>query len=555
MSELLDTGNRLVESNAPDSAILYYITLSGKYQPRLSLEDKYLTITGYIRAGDIYYNQGNYHSALDLYFKAFRICESDNIQDFLPEIYKNMGNIYNKFEDLERGLEYYEKGLKLSQEQGNTDMEWKILNNLVGIYSNAFNKERDMELAWKYYYQMNALDVEDKVLKNYYDLLDLGYIYSNENKPDSTVFYLKKALDYAVAYDLDTRYISSPSTELAFIYEEQGDYDQALHYHLISDEAGKRNQMVELRMFSLRNLSYFYDKIGDKSKSLAYRNQYLSLSDSIYNMREFHRVKNMQMVYEMEKVNQKMDSLNQEKEESEFKFKMQRRITLLTTLGLLLFVILLIIVSTQKRKLEDAYVDLFERNKDILKSDKLNRDMRMEYERKLQEEKAVNQKLRQELNPEEQKMREERLVADDLSESDPAKAVKLSDEQKEKIASDISRVMENSLEFCDCDFSLNRLASLIGSNTKYVSQIINDVFHKNFRTYINEYRIKEACQRLLNTEDFGQYTIKAIAESVGYKSHTTFILIFKQHTGINPSTYQKIAQKQPKPDTSKIPAN
>lgn len=103
--------------------------------------------------------------------------------------------------------------------------------------------------------------------------------------------------------------------------------------------------------------------------------------------------------------------------------------------------------------------------------------------------------------------------------------------------------MEDSNEFCDSEFSLERLAGRIGSNSRYVSQIINETYNKNFRTFVNEYRIKEARLRLMDTTQYGNYTIKAIAESVGYKSHTNFIDIFKKLTGITPHIYQKMAKE------------
>ena len=46
----------------------------------------------------------------------------------------------------------------------------------------------------------------------------------------------------------------------------------------------------------------------------------------------------------------------------------------------------------------------------------------------------------------------------------------------------------------------------------------------------------------MDTNRYGNYTIKAIAESVGYKSPTNFISAFKNITGITPSVYQKIAK-------------
>ena len=96
------------------------------------------------------------------------------------------------------------------------------------------------------------------------------------------------------------------------------------------------------------------------------------------------------------------------------------------------------------------------------------------------------------------------------------------------------------------EFSLEDMARLVGSNTRYVSQTINETFGKNFRTFINDYRIEEAGLRLIDNERYGNYTIKAIAESVGYKSHTNFIEIFKKSTGMTPSTYRKIAMEHKK---------
>lgn len=89
-----------------------------------------------------------------------------------------------------------------------------------------------------------------------------------------------------------------------------------------------------------------------------------------------------------------------------------------------------------------------------------------------------------------------------------------------------------------------RLATLVGSNTRYVSQVINDDYGVNFRTLLNECRVKVAMKRMSDNEHYGIYTIKAISESVGYKSQANFIRVFTQYTGIKPSMYQKISRER-----------
>ena len=102
--------------------------------------------------------------------------------------------------------------------------------------------------------------------------------------------------------------------------------------------------------------------------------------------------------------------------------------------------------------------------------------------------------------------------------------------------------MTHDTSWCDPEFSLNRLAEIAESNTKYVSQAINEHTGKNFRSFINEYRIREARRRLLDTENFGNVTIQYLAESVGFMSTSAFNMAFKKFTGMTPSLYQKLGR-------------
>ena len=104
--------------------------------------------------------------------------------------------------------------------------------------------------------------------------------------------------------------------------------------------------------------------------------------------------------------------------------------------------------------------------------------------------------------------------------------------------------MEDPEKFCDSDFSLERLATLVGSNSRYVSQIINETYNKNFRSFLNEYRVKEASIRLDDKEKYGNYTMKAIGESLGYKSQANFIESFRKITGVTPSIYLKLLDEK-----------
>ncbi len=116
--------------------------------------------------------------------------------------------------------------------------------------------------------------------------------------------------------------------------------------------------------------------------------------------------------------------------------------------------------------------------------------------------------------------------------------------QRRELFDTILRFMDEDRSlYCDPDFSLTRLAELTDSNTKYVSQAINDFTGKNFRTFINEYRIREARRRLLDSENFGNVTIQYLAESVGFLSTSAFNMAFRKFTGMTPSLYQKLGRE------------
>ena len=124
------------------------------------------------------------------------------------------------------------------------------------------------------------------------------------------------------------------------------------------------------------------------------------------------------------------------------------------------------------------------------------------------------------------------------------KSSSLDETSKQQLMARIRDVMENSQEIYSTDFSGHQLASLVDAKYNYVSQVINESSGMNFNTFVNEYRIIEACKRLNDKEKYGSFTIEAISNSVGFKSRTTFIQSFKRYTGLTPSDYLKIARQR-----------
>ena len=65
----------------------------------------------------------------------------------------------------------------------------------------------------------------------------------------------------------------------------------------------------------------------------------------------------------------------------------------------------------------------------------------------------------------------------------------------------------------------------------------------NFRTYINTLRVKVARTRLAGSAEYSNQTIQSVAESVGFRSPSNFVIAFKRVMRITPSAYQKLVRQ------------
>lgn len=90
----------------------------------------------------------------------------------------------------------------------------------------------------------------------------------------------------------------------------------------------------------------------------------------------------------------------------------------------------------------------------------------------------------------------------------------------------------------DKDFSAKELAKMLGTNTRYISAVINSRFNTNFSCLINEYRVKEALHRLTDKR-YADLTIEEIGSMVGFANRQSFYASFYRIMGETPNGYRK----------------
>lgn len=102
----------------------------------------------------------------------------------------------------------------------------------------------------------------------------------------------------------------------------------------------------------------------------------------------------------------------------------------------------------------------------------------------------------------------------------------------------IQRLFEDQKVYLDCDLRITDVANKISLTPNYVSKIVNENANMNFNDYVNQYRVKEIVEKLINGEH-QKKSIFALAQESGFKSKSTFQTVFKKITGKTPTQYIK----------------
>lgn len=110
---------------------------------------------------------------------------------------------------------------------------------------------------------------------------------------------------------------------------------------------------------------------------------------------------------------------------------------------------------------------------------------------------------------------------------------KLMDELKEKIL-DIILIQK---KYKDKDYSAKRLAEDLGTNTRYISAVVNVRFHMNYTSFVNKYRIEEA-MTLLTDKRYQDLNMEDISDMVGFANRQSFYAAFYRINGITPREYK-----------------
>lgn len=112
----------------------------------------------------------------------------------------------------------------------------------------------------------------------------------------------------------------------------------------------------------------------------------------------------------------------------------------------------------------------------------------------------------------------------------------LSTEDKHSIGQNLENLMKKEKPYLESDITSGRLSSMLEVSQNNLSQVINELYKKNFFEYINSYRIEEAKKMLMSGSE--KRTVLEIAFEVGFQSKSTFNSVFKKATQMTPTQFR-----------------
>ena len=329
----------------------------------------------------------------------------------LPYLYA--GRIFADLGDAPQALDYYQRALDVQparqMENGKVKIENEdarrlakqrgLLHSFIGtifIYQDMpYEAISEIVLA-----NQNAIMIQDTIdiIFNYRDIAE-QYKYLNEN--DSSLFYYKKALQYANGYG-DMRRITELNSQIARFYKDQGKYHLARKYmqpaidnfdslnisstYSILSDIYKNTNKPDSALFLYSKLMQFgnvyakynanrglcelYLRKGDVKSAYDFFSQYKELDDSIKKIENAETVARMHAAYNYQK---------HEREAQQLKAKNDRmRVYLLLLSSAVVFMLLLAGLVVLRRRYKRQLVQSNMGKTDLL---------RYSYEQKTEQQK------------------------------------------------------------------------------------------------------------------------------------------------------------------------
>jgi len=352
------------------------------------------------KIGYAHWQLGNYEEAISVYSEALDYFQEINDSTFLGLIYNNIATANWGLGDNLEALKNYQLSLQIRREINDKRGVSLVLNNIgklyqeLGLFDKAFIMHKEaLELsteiddvnviAYSYanigdcYENFDDLEnaltnfkkgfnvlyrVDKRNRSNSYFSSRIGGVYFKLNKPDSALYYNRKALDYANRINNKNR-IALAQYHLGTIFFEINQIDSAEFYFEKSYDTAIEKGYTVLTKDNLFSLANVKEKRGNTIEAFQLFKNASALNDSIYTEDVVAKIADIQVKYVNAQQEQENALLRKNNEIQEITIHQQRTFTLFLIVIALLIIITLFFINKSRTSIKKL-------NKQLEKSEK-----------------------------------------------------------------------------------------------------------------------------------------------------------------------------------------
>jgi signal transduction histidine kinase len=358
----------LNNSSGVEANPLYLLDLAAKiYKISQKNNDRNAEATAWTYYGQAYRLMGNYTKALECHYKAIAISTKFGNKSQIAFSYNQLGHIYKDREENDKAIDIYRIALFFSEEGRGKIVKAAPLMNLGSVYLN------EGKLDSSIYYSNRALEVLHLTSENQNIFIpsifgDLGGAYSRMNKKNEAEKYFQRA--FAIVTKSGYKNIKLKQGvffTIADHFRRNQQMDSCLYYAKMANAAVENTRYSYLMAKPAKMLSEIYDGKNADS-TVKYLKIYLKTNEVINST----RVTQQLQVMAFEEEQRKME-LEQTRKEAQARLKIYFLIA-----GLLLvsvFGVLMFRNNKQKQKinakLENTLANLQATQKQLVQSEKM----------------------------------------------------------------------------------------------------------------------------------------------------------------------------------------
>jgi serine phosphatase RsbU (regulator of sigma subunit) len=348
------------------------------------------------------YYSGNMAQAEKHYLEAIEIGKRSNNLRIQSRAFINLGLVSDDRADYDKAISYYFKGLEIAEQLHDENNAAHALNNIGIVYGN----KGQTQLALEYHHR--SLVKERKLGDKYgiaSSLLNIGLIFKKKKILDSCMHYYLEALQIRQELE-DTKGIALVENNIASLFLEGGkldearkkflhvleicrpigdkyliclaynnlaecsyglkNYSQSIAYTDSASDLARKMGSKEMLMQSCFRYSQVYRAMNDFQTALRYKEEYLTLKDTIYNANNEKAILEMQSRYESDKKESEIELLKTDEALRAVHHKHDRTLMAGLVGGSLLFILLTGLVYNRSSTKKKANAALRSQNKLIV---------------------------------------------------------------------------------------------------------------------------------------------------------------------------------------------